>query len=132
MGTEEVTDVFSAGARSGFLWLALLFAIVVAAQFVLVRLKPKAPAAGAPPIKVKAWRSKAAIVIAGVSTTVLALIEMYASSRGLTPLVAPVTGAVMMFFLGKNDPARGELWKPPTTASGEVDSGPPGSPGPPP
>lgn len=98
---DEAGDVFSAGRRAGFLWLALgLFATIVF-RAVLVRLKPKdgTPAAG--------WRARLSLVIGGALAVVVAGIDMFASSRGLEPIATAATGAILLYYGGAADPARG-------------------------
>jgi hypothetical protein len=97
-----IDDVFAAGRRTGFLWLGVMLAIVAAAEFVLVRLKPKD---GTEPKD--GWRGRLVIVFAGVSTVVLALIDMFAASRGFAPVATAAVGAVLYYRRSRPDPQRG-------------------------
>lgn len=111
-----VDDAFSAGRRSGFLFVGLgLFAAVVF-NAIRARLKPKGgePAPGT-------WRAKLSIVVGGALAVVTAGVDMFASSRGLTPITTAAFGAIALYYGSKDDLPRGSKRK--DEAAGEVDDG---------
>ena len=114
---DDTGDAFSAGRRSGFLFIGLgLFAAVVF-NAIRVRLTPKAGTA-AP----GSWRSKLSIVVGGALAVTTAAIDMFAASRGLTPLVTAAMGAVTLYYGAKDDPPRGSKRTEDTEASGEIEA----------
>ncbi len=98
-----IDDAFTAGRRSGFLWIVLGLAIAAALQEVGARLKPSD---GTKP-KPGSWRAKLSIAVGGGFAVTAALVDMFASSRGLTPITTAAFGAVALYYGAKDDPERG-------------------------
>ena len=89
-GLGDVDDVFTAGRRAGFLWIAVGLGIAMAMRAIGTRLKPRdgaEPPAGS-------WRAKLSIVLGGGFAVVAAVVDMYASSRGFAPVTTAAFGAM--------------------------------------
>lgn len=103
-GSDQVDDVFTAGRRSGFLFVAIGIGIAALSQAVLVRLKPKTKDGSPAP---DTWRTKLCVVVGAASMVALAVVDMFAESRGLTPVTTAAIGALGLYRHSKSDPERG-------------------------
>lgn len=114
---DAADDVFSAGRRSGLLWLAIGLGVTVGLRAISVRLKPRADGTGPKP---GSRRAKLSIIVGGLAMVLAAAIDMFATSRGMTPIMTAAGLAMAAYFGAADDPPRGSKR---TEAAGEIDDG---------
>ncbi len=107
---DALDDAFSASRRAGFLWLGVMVGIAAGLRELQARMRPRE---GEPP-RPGSFRARILLVASGGFVVVVALVEMYAASRGLAPVATAALGAVVLYYGAKDDPAPGSRRKAPT------------------